>query len=130
MGSDEFRDRVAAIAKATGEGGWPMPLPEELRRDLDSKLADLANITGHRWGSMLAAGLFLREFVPEGLPWAHIDIAGPAFNAGSAHGATPPRAAPAYRYARSRQYWPTSQKTAEPDRPRDQPVASPAPAYR
>ncbi len=89
MGSDEFRDRVAAIAKATGEGGWPMPLPEELRRDLDSKLADLANITGHRWGSMLAAGHFLREFVPDGLPWAHIDIAGPAYNAGSAWGYTP-----------------------------------------
>jgi leucyl aminopeptidase len=80
MGSDEFRDRVAAIAKATGEGGWPMPLPEELRGDLDSKLADLSNVTGHRWGGMLAAALFLREFVPEGLPWVHLDIAGPAYN--------------------------------------------------
>jgi leucyl aminopeptidase len=80
MGSDEFRDRVVGIAKATGEGGWPMPLPEELRGDLDSKLADLANMTGHRWGGMLAAGLFLREFVADGLPWAHIDFAGPAFN--------------------------------------------------
>jgi leucyl aminopeptidase len=88
MGSDELRDRVAAIAKATGEGGWPMPLPEELRADLDSKLADIANITGHRWGSMLAAGLFLREFVPQGLPWVHIDVAGPAFNSGSPWGYT------------------------------------------
>jgi len=88
MGSDDFRDRVAAIAKATGEGGWAMPLPEELRRDLDSKLADLSNITGHRWGSMLAAGHFLREFVPDELPWVHIDIAGPAYNNGSAWGYT------------------------------------------
>src|SRR5256714_12123646 len=55
MGSDAFRDRVATIAQATGEGGWAMPLPEELRSDLDSRLADLANITGHRWGGMLAA---------------------------------------------------------------------------
>ncbi|GLZ42672.1 leucyl aminopeptidase [Actinokineospora sp. NBRC 105648] len=86
MGSDEFRDRVAAIARATGEGGWAMPLPEELRADLDSRLADLANVTGHRWGSMLAAGVFLAEFVPEGLPWAHIDIAGPAYNAGAPWG--------------------------------------------
>ncbi|MCT2584127.1 leucyl aminopeptidase [Actinophytocola gossypii] len=86
MGSDEFRDRVAAIAKATGEGGWPMPLPDELRRDLDSKLADLANVTGHRWGGMLAAGHFLSEFVPDGLPWAHIDIAGPAYNNGGPWG--------------------------------------------
>ncbi|OXM73425.1 MULTISPECIES: leucyl aminopeptidase [Amycolatopsis] len=88
MGSDEFRDRVAAIAQATGEGGWPMPLPEELRGDLDSRLADLANVTGHRWGGMLAAGIFLREFVAEGLPWAHIDIAGPSFNTGGPWGYT------------------------------------------
>jgi leucyl aminopeptidase len=86
MGTDDFRDRVAAIAKATGEGGWPMPLPEELRRDLDSKLADLSNVTGHRWGGMLAAAHFLREFVPEGVPWVHIDIAGPAYNSGSPWG--------------------------------------------
>jgi leucyl aminopeptidase len=89
MGSDEFRDRVAAHAQATGEGGWAMPLPEELRSDLDSRLADLANITGHRWGGMLAAGLFLREFVADGLAWAHIDIAGPSFNTGGAWGYTP-----------------------------------------
>jgi leucyl aminopeptidase len=86
MGTDDFRDRVAAIAKATGEGGWPMPLPEELRRDLDSRLADLSNVTGHRWGGMLAAGQFLNEFVPDGVPWAHIDIAGPAYNPGSPWG--------------------------------------------
>jgi leucyl aminopeptidase len=86
MGTDDFRDRVSASARSTGEGGWPMPLPEELRRDLDSKLADLANVTGHRWGGMLAAGLFLKEFVPDGLPWAHIDIAGPAFNSGAPWG--------------------------------------------
>jgi leucyl aminopeptidase len=88
MGSDEFRDRVAAAAQATGEGGWAMPMPEELRADLDSRLADLANVTNHRWGGMLAAGIFLREFVAEGLPWAHIDIAGPSFNTGGAWGYT------------------------------------------
>ncbi|HYQ66038.1 leucyl aminopeptidase [Actinophytocola sp.] len=80
MGSEDFRDRTATIARATGEGGWPMPLPDELRGDLDSKLADLANVTGHRWGGMLAAGIFLREFVAENVSWVHIDIAGPAFN--------------------------------------------------
>ena len=88
MGSDEFRDRVAGHARATGEGGWAMPLPEELRGDLDSRLADLANVTGHRWGGMLSAGLFLREFVAEGLPWVHIDIAGPSFNSGGPWGYT------------------------------------------
>jgi leucyl aminopeptidase len=88
MGSDEFRDRVAAIGTAVGESAWPMPLPEELRADLDSRLADLANVTGHRWGGMLAAGLFLREFVAEGVQWAHIDIAGPAYHTGGPYGYT------------------------------------------
>ncbi|TDP96124.1 leucyl aminopeptidase [Labedaea rhizosphaerae] len=88
MGSDDFRDRVAELARAAGEGGWAMPLPEELRGDLDSRLADLANVTGHRWGGMLVAGHFLKEFVPDGLDWAHIDVAGPAFNGGSPWGYT------------------------------------------
>jgi leucyl aminopeptidase len=88
MGTDEFRDRVAGIARATGEGGWAMPLPDELRAELDSRLADLANVTGNRWGGMLAAGVFLREFVAEGLTWVHIDIAGPSFNTGGPWGYT------------------------------------------
>jgi leucyl aminopeptidase len=86
LGTDEFRDRVAELANAVGEGSWAMPMPEELRSDLDSRLADLSNVTGHRWGGMLAAGLFLREFVPAGLPWAHIDVAGPAYNSGGPFG--------------------------------------------
>ncbi|MCD2196526.1 leucyl aminopeptidase [Actinomycetospora endophytica] len=89
MGSDAWRDRVAGAAAGTGEGGWAMPLPEELRADLDSRIADIANVTGHRFGGMLVAGIFLREFVAEGVPWAHIDIAGPAFNTGGPHGYTP-----------------------------------------
>ena len=66
-----------------------MPLPDELRGDLDSKLADLANVTGHRWGGMLVAGIFLREFVTGDVQWAHIDIAGPAYNTNSPWGYTP-----------------------------------------
>ena len=86
LGTDEFRDRVAELGNAVGEGSWAMPMPEELRSDLDSRLADLSNVTGHRWGGMLAAALFLREFVPAGLPWAHIDVAGPAYNTGGPFG--------------------------------------------
>jgi leucyl aminopeptidase len=89
MGTDDFRDRVAAISRRVGEHGWPMPFPEELRADLKSRVADLANVTNHRNGGMLAAGIFLREFVPAGLPWAHVDIAGPAFNTGGPWGHTP-----------------------------------------
>jgi leucyl aminopeptidase len=88
MGSDEFRDRVAALARATGEDGWAMPLPPHLRGELDSRIADIANVAGARWGGMLVAATFLREFVPDGLPWAHIDIAGPSFHSGGPYGYT------------------------------------------
>jgi leucyl aminopeptidase len=89
MGSDEFRDRVAAISQAVGENGWPMPLPEELADDLKSTVADLANVSVQRFAGMLVAGVFLREFVADGVAWAHIDVAGPAYNSGSAWGYTP-----------------------------------------
>ena len=65
-----------------------MPLPEHIRAELDSRVADLANVTGARWGGMLVAGTFLREFVPDGLAWAHLDIAGPSFHSGGPYGYT------------------------------------------
>ncbi|MER6945532.1 leucyl aminopeptidase [Nonomuraea sp. NPDC000554] len=86
---DEVRELVVEVAGAAGEGAWGMPLPEELRKGLDSPIADIANLQPERWGSMLAAGLFLKEFVPDGVRWAHIDMAGPAFNKGEPHGYTP-----------------------------------------
>ncbi|MFE7719112.1 leucyl aminopeptidase [Nocardia rhizosphaerihabitans] len=86
MGTDEFRDRVAAVSRTVGENGWAMPLPAELRTDLNSKVADLANVAPHRWGGMLSAALFLKEFVPEGVQWAHLDVAGPAYNTGGPFG--------------------------------------------
>ncbi|PVX64983.1 UNVERIFIED_ORG: leucyl aminopeptidase [Nocardia globerula] len=88
MGTDDFRDRVASISQSIGENAWAMPLPEELRGDLDSKVADMANVTPHRWGGMLAAAHYLKEFVPEGVQWAHIDVAGPAYNTSGPWGYT------------------------------------------
>jgi leucyl aminopeptidase len=88
MGSDEFRDRVASISQAVGENGWPMPLPEELKEDLKSTVADLANVSGSRYAGMLVAGTYLREFVADGVQWAHIDIAAPAYNTGGPWGYT------------------------------------------
>ncbi|WP_241680591.1 leucyl aminopeptidase [Pseudactinotalea suaedae] len=82
MGTEDTRAEVLAAAEAAGEQFWPMPLPEELRASMKSPVADIANI-GDRFGGMLVAGLFLREFT-DGKPWAHLDIAGPAFNEGSA----------------------------------------------
>ncbi len=85
---DELRDTIHAISADAGEQMWPLPLPEELREKLDSPVADIANL-GERWGGALSAGLFLKEFVGEGIRWAHLDIAGPAFNEGQPHGYTP-----------------------------------------
>ena len=86
--SDEVRDAVVDAAGRAGEQMWPMPLPEELRKSMDSEVADIANM-GDKYGGMLVAGLFLKEFVADGQRWAHLDIAGPAFNESSAHGYTP-----------------------------------------
>jgi leucyl aminopeptidase len=86
--NDELRSALVAAADAAGEQSWPMPLPEELRKSLDSDAADLSN-TGDRYGGMLVAGLFLQEFVPDSTPWAHLDVAGPAWNQGEVHGYTP-----------------------------------------
>ncbi|MEW2247486.1 leucyl aminopeptidase [Streptomyces sp. NPDC006975] len=85
---DAFRSAVYEAAEEVGEPAWPMPLPEHLRKGMDSQVADIANM-GERMGGGLVAGLFLREFVGEGIPWAHLDIAGPAFNEGGPFGYTP-----------------------------------------
>ena len=88
MGNDEFRDRVAKLSQAVGENGWAMPLPDELKDDLKSTVADLANVSGSRYAGMLVAGVYLREFVAEGVQWAHIDVAAPAYNTGGPWGYT------------------------------------------
>lgn len=85
---DAFRSAVHEAAEEVGEPAWPMPLPEHLRKGMDSPTADIANM-GERMGGGLVAGLFLREFVGEGISWAHLDIAGPAFNEGGPFGYTP-----------------------------------------
>ena len=54
-----------------------MPLPDELKDDLKSTVADLSNVSDQRFAGMLVAGVFLREFVADGVAWAHIDVAGP-----------------------------------------------------
>jgi leucyl aminopeptidase len=86
---DEVLNGVVDAARRSGEQAWPMPLPPELRKGLDSSVADIANVTGERWGGMLVGGLFLQDFVPDGVRWAHVDIAGPAFHEGEPYGYTP-----------------------------------------
>ncbi|MFJ5924056.1 leucyl aminopeptidase [Kitasatospora sp. NPDC092948] len=86
---DALRTKLHETAGAVGEASWPMPLLPDLRKGMvESTVADLANM-GERMGGGLVAGLFLQEFVAEGIDWAHLDIAGPAFNEGGPTGYTP-----------------------------------------
>jgi leucyl aminopeptidase len=81
MGNDDDWSRqVQAAADRVGERVWPLPLPTDYRRGIDSSVADIKNV-GPREGGALTAGLFLQEFV-DGAPWVHLDIAGPAFLSG------------------------------------------------
>jgi leucyl aminopeptidase len=98
MGTESLRDEVVAAAVASGEPAWAMPIPENQRASLDSTVADISNV-GDRFGGMMTAAAFLREFVDAGrspeeakaspTPWAHLDIAGPSFNESAAYGYTP-----------------------------------------
>ncbi len=90
---DDLLEQLTVAAAVAGEPTWRMPLTPGLRSGLDSTVADIANIATKRDGGMIVAGLFLREFIGEGtggpIPWAHLDIAGPAFNDGGADDVTP-----------------------------------------
>jgi leucyl aminopeptidase len=82
MGNDDtlVADLLAA-GEAEGEPGWRLPLHKSYRRQIESTIADVKNI-GNRYGGAITAGLFLAEFVGD-TPWAHMDVAGPAFVDGS-----------------------------------------------
>ena len=75
--SDAWIDQVRGAADRVGERVWPLPLPADYRKGIESPVADIKNV-GPREGGTLTAGLFLQEFV-DNVPWAHLDIAGPAF---------------------------------------------------
>ena len=74
---DAWVEQVRDAADRAGEPVWPLPLPEDYRRHIDSDVADVKNVGSDRYGGALTAGLFLKEFVGD-VPWAHLDIAGPA----------------------------------------------------
>ena len=97
MGNDdELRDTVVRLGTEAGDTAWALPMPEEIRPTLDTPVADLKH-TGERSAGAMVAATFLQEFVGtrgEGdeaarIPWAHLDIAGPAYNEKSAWGYYP-----------------------------------------
>ena len=88
---DDLRSAIHRAADEVGEPMWPMPQPEEARAGFDSTVADLTNIptVNRALGGMMSASVFLGEYIKKGQRWAHLDIARPAFNAGSPYGYTP-----------------------------------------
>ena len=73
--NDNLSDQLTSAAAKAGEGIWRMPMQDSYKSGIKSSIADLQN-TGPRPGGSITAALFLKEFVNESIPWAHIDIAG------------------------------------------------------
>jgi leucyl aminopeptidase len=78
--NDALIEMIRDASAVTGEAVWPLPMPAHLRRQLDSEIADLRNVGTTRYGGALIAAHFLSRFVGDGIPWAHLDIAGPAWS--------------------------------------------------
>jgi leucyl aminopeptidase len=77
FGTDEaLIEQVRAAGRRSGEPNWPLPLPDDYRSHIDSEVADIRNVGRPGQAGSIAAALLLREFVG-GVPWAHLDIAGP-----------------------------------------------------
>lgn len=85
MGVPEARSAVVNAAETVGESMWAMPIPEEVFAAYESSTADLKN-TGKPGAGMLGAAAFLRAFVGADVAWAHLDVAGPAYNSEPGYG--------------------------------------------
>jgi leucyl aminopeptidase len=78
LGNDEnLMEQVEAASERSGEPVWPLPLPDDYRNHIDSEVADMRNVGRPGQAGSISAALLLREFVGD-VPWAHLDIAGPA----------------------------------------------------
>jgi leucyl aminopeptidase len=87
---DDLHRELPAVAERAGECMWAMPISDEMHDEVrTTKIADLSQHNPEPFGGAMYAAAFLREFVADGIPWAHLDIAGPAFNEGSPSGYTP-----------------------------------------
>ena len=74
--NDQLSERLTKAGTETGELVWRMPLAPEYDKMIDSKFADMKNTGGSRWGGAITAAQFIKRFVDDKTPWAHLDIAG------------------------------------------------------
>ncbi|GIG60484.1 putative cytosol aminopeptidase [Longispora fulva] len=88
MGDAELCARVQAAGDRVGEQGWTMPLPDDIKKNMESDIADILQVSAgmDRGGHMLQGGIFLSAFVTEGVEFAHIDVAGPSYHSGEPYG--------------------------------------------
>jgi len=75
---DDWQRQVVDAGEASGDHAWPFPMHPRYRRYVDSAFADMKNSSDLRQAGAVLAAAFLQEFAGDG-PWAHMDIAGPAF---------------------------------------------------
>ena len=78
--NDQLAERLTGAGLETGELVWRMPLAPEYDKMIDSKFADMKNTGGSRWGGAITAAQFIKRFVDDKMPWAHLDIAGTGFD--------------------------------------------------
>jgi len=77
--NQKLTKQIIKASKKEGETFWPLPLVADYKDQIKSQIADLQNISKSRYGGAVTAALFLQEFIPPKTPWAHLDIAGPAY---------------------------------------------------
>ena len=77
--NDELAEKIAAAGKATGEAVWRLPLSDAYDKLINCDIADMQNTGQDRGAGSITAAQFLQRFV-NGVPWAHLDIAGTAWN--------------------------------------------------
>jgi len=78
--NDQLAERLTKAGQATGETVWRMPLGKEYDKMIDSKFADMKNTGGGRHAGAITAAQFIKRFVDDKTPWAHLDIAGTGFD--------------------------------------------------
>jgi len=77
--NDGLADALLDASHIEGEDIWRLPLVPGYKKQLKSNVADIKNISGSKYGGAITAALFLEDFIPADIPWAHIDIAGPSY---------------------------------------------------
>jgi leucyl aminopeptidase len=79
----KLKKQIEAAATASGELVWNLPLVDHHLKDMKGTYADLSNVSSNKGAGSATAAAFLEQFVEEGIPWAHFDIAGTAWHVGS-----------------------------------------------